>query len=310
MAIQNGGNNWYHNGYAAVIKPYKAHSPLQMIRWFDTKVKNIRDPFIRCLDVYAGRDIHNYHLHWWRCHNGISQQWYIDQKGYNYPKQPLASGVKFQIKSKMRGNRAVKYHEHIGNHQYRLRLQDNDPSDKRQWWTFDARTQTIRSFYVRHFCIGNQLGQGFIHDRAVNARPYKGRNQDKIRWYNGPHRNIRNNAGGCLAVHGGDGHNYNNRHLIFWKCTNGAYESWYIDQVGAMYHKPQIEDNVKFQIRSKLPGNRALFFHEKINAHTYRLRIQNHQPWNDRQWFYFDSRTKSIRSSVLKSFAISVQPGQ
>jgi hypothetical protein len=217
---------------------------LQKIRWFNGSRRNIRDVSRRCLDVHGNSNTHRRHVHWYKCHNGLNQAWFIDRKGYNYPSQPLSPGVRFQIKSRMHGNRAIVQSEHIGGHQYRIRIQDNDPSDRKQWFTFDRRTQTIRQYYRRGYCIGNQVGYYFRTNVAVNVRPYKGRNNDRIRWYNGSSSNIRNNGGFCLDVHGNS--NTHRRHVIYYKCHNGRNQAWYLDQVAGRYHRQPFRDGIKF----------------------------------------------------------------
>jgi len=56
-----------------------------------------------------------------------------------------------------------------------------------------------------------------------------------------------------------------------------------------------IDDNVKFQIKSAMDANRAVFWHEHIGSNQYRLRIRANDPENDKQWWVHDSRTNTIR---------------
>jgi hypothetical protein len=308
ISIQLNGKNWNYFHYAAVSRKFTGNSYLQKLRWYEGSRQNIRDVSRRCLDVHGNSNTHRRHVHWYKCHKGLNQAWLIDQKGYNYPGQPLAPGVKFQIKTKMSGHRSLFYAEHIGAHQYRVRLQDNDPSDKKQWFTFDKRTQSIRAFYKRSFCMGNQIGTAFRQNVAVNMRTYKGRNNDRIRWRNGTNRNIRNNGGFCLQTYGN--RNYNNIHISYYKCANRMSQAWWLDQNGALYKKAPLADGVKFQIRTKMTGGRSLFFKEKQDNNRYQLRIQDHAPWNGKQWFTFDSRTRSIRSFEKRNFAIATQINQ
>jgi hypothetical protein len=205
----------------------------------------------------------------------------------------------------MATNRALMAAEHIGGNQYRLRIRDSDFSDKQQWFTFDARTQSIRSWAKRGYALSNQKGYGFRIGVAATVRPYTGAIENRIRWFNGARKNIQNNGHKCLDVHGGS--NTHNRHVIFWNCHNGKNQGWTIDQTQGHRHKQPIGDNQRFQIRSRMATERALFYHEHIGGQQYRLRIQNHEPWNEKQWFIFDSRTKSIRAWKKRSFAISNQ---
>jgi hypothetical protein len=307
ISIRQGYTNWMQNSIPAVVRPHRSNDATQMVRWFSGSRRNIRDVGVRCLDVHGASDTHHRHVQWYKCHNNANQGWVYDFKGINYPRQPLNSGVKFQIKSRMTDHRALFWHEHIGGNQFRLRIQDNDPSNNKQWWTFDRRTQTIRAWARRGYCIGNQLGTHFRIGVAATARPYKGLNQDRIRWYNGSRRNLQNNGRKCLDVHGNS--NTHHRHVIFWNCHNGANQGWWLDQQGAVYHRPVLGDGVRFQIRSRMSGNRALFWHEHIGNNDYRLRIHNHEPWNNRQWFYFDRRTQTIRAAAKKNWVISNRRG-
>ena len=306
IAVVAGGNNWHFDGYDAVVRPFKKDT-LMRIRWFDGNVQNIRDLGKRCLDVHGGVNADKRHIIWWSCHNGANQGWLIDQKGADTPKQPLASGVKFQIRSKMADNRALFYAEALDNNQYRLRIQDFNPDDKTQWWVFDARTHTIRAFSKRTYAISNQAGQGFKIDVPVVIRPYSGDNTQKIQWFDGNEKNLRNNGGKCLDVHGGV--NDHNRHVIFYECHNGLNQAWIIDQIAVKYPKPVLADGVKFQIRSRMANNRALSFHENMGGDQFRLRIQDHAPVNKNQWFVFDSRTHSIRAFEKRNYAISNEAG-
>lgn len=49
----------------------------------------------------------------------------------------------------MAGFRALFVNEHIGGGQYRLRIHNDKCKDKRQWFTFDKRSRTIRSYRNR-----------------------------------------------------------------------------------------------------------------------------------------------------------------
>lgn len=157
ISVQWGGKNWYYNAYAAVVRPF-ANERIQQIRFFAGAKQNIRDIGLRCLDVHGKSNTNNRHLHWYKCHNGDNQAWYIDTKGINYGKHPLGSGVKFQIRSRMKESRPLYMAEHIGSNQWRLRIQDHNPVDKRQWFVFDARTNTVRSHSKRGYVLANQLG--------------------------------------------------------------------------------------------------------------------------------------------------------
>jgi len=300
ISIQNGGKNWFYYHYAAVVKKYTGSS-LQKIRWFRGSRMNIRDIGLRCLDVHGGSNSNNRHVHWYKCHKKLNQAWYIDQKGVTYPKQPLASGVRFQIRSRMKEHRAVYIGQNMGSGQRYLRIQDHNPDNKDQWWTFDARSNTIRAFYKRSQCISPRKGYGFRPGQYASVRQYIGDNTNKIQWHSGSRRNIRNNGYKCLDAQS----NYHTRYVYYQNCNNNLKQAWFIDQKARSYQRQPLPDGRKFQIRSRMSGGKALSYHQHIGSYNYALKIQNFSPWEENQWFVFDSRTKSIRSFKKRNYAIA-----
>lgn len=116
----------------------------QKLSYFPGPRRNLRNPSGKCLDVWAVKDKQHQPLTFWHCHDGANQGFTLDTKGVEFPAYPLKDGVFFQIKTQMKSRRALRYSENLGGHQYRLRIQDNDPYNIHQWWTFDTRTRTIR----------------------------------------------------------------------------------------------------------------------------------------------------------------------
>lgn len=308
ISIRRTVYSFYKNGYDAVVTNYRSTDYYQRMRMFPGYRRNIRNVLNKCLDVHGAHNSHHRHVIWHQCHNGANQGWYIDRVGYRYPRYPLASGVKFQIKSRMPTNRALFWHEHIGSNQYRLRIRDNNPENNKQWWTFDDRTKTIRAWARRNFVIANQQGYAFRIGVAATIRVYRNTNYQRIRWYNGRYRNIRNNGRKCLDVYGAS--NTNMRHVTFWNCHNGINQQWYIDQQGISYPRQPLPDGRRFQIRSRMSGNRALFWREHIGSYQYMLRIRDHWPGEGKQWFFFDRRTRTIRAAEKRSYVIANRLGR
>lgn len=58
-----------------------------------------------------------------------------------------------------------------------------------------------------------------------------------------------------------------------------------------------------------MSGNKALYWDEQIGGDQFRLRIRDNFPRDSKQWFVFDSRTKSIRAFAKRDYVISVQSG-
>jgi len=307
MSVQYNGNNWYYYHYAAVARPFRGARQLQNIRWFNGRYRNLRDLGHRCLDVHGKSNTHRRHLIWYKCHNGANQSWWIDRRGVSYPKQPVASGVRFQIRSRMAHHRSLFWHEHIGSSQFRLRIRDHNPTNWNQWWAFDRRTNSIRAWNRRSYAIANQKGYGFRIGVAATIRPWTGDHTMKIQWHSGSRRNIRNLGQKCLDVHGNS--NTHHRHVIFYNCHNGLNQAWFIDQTYIHWRRQPLPDGRRFQLRSRMSGGRALSYHEHIGGNQFRMRIQNHSSFNDNQWFVFDARTRSIRGWKRRNYAISNRNG-
>lgn len=192
--------------------------------------------------------------------------------------------------------------EHIGGGQYRLRIQNNTPRDKKQWWTFDSRSQTIRSWSRRNYVIANQKGYQYRIGVAATARPFTNDLYSRSEWFNGSRRNIRNFGGKCLTVNGA--HNKHRRHVTFWNCGNGLHQAWIIDQNAYNWPKPKYPNGVRFQIKSRMATFRALYWNEHTGGNQFKLRIRNNKPKDARQWFVWDYRSRSVRAWNKRSHAI------
>lgn len=162
----------------------------------------------------------------------------------------------------MRSHRALYWAETIGADQFRLRIRDNTPYNHLQWWIFDSRTSTIRANKKRSHAISNQIGQGYNIGKVAVIRPFKGDVYQRIMFFPGSRRNIRNRGEKCLDVWGGT--NINKQHITWWSCHNGLNQAWFIDQRTNNLPSPPINDGVKFQIKTKMQGNRALTFSARL----------------------------------------------
>lgn len=66
---------------------------------------------------------------------------------------------------------------------------------------------------------------------------------------------------------------------------------------------------MKFQIKSKMPDSRAVYWSEDIGGRQFRLRIRSNTPSDIKQWWVFDSRTHTIRAFGDRRLVISNQEG-
>lgn len=68
-------------------------------------------------------------------------------------------------------------------------------------------------------------------------------------------------------------------------------------------------DNVKFQIRSQMAGGKGVVYHEHIGGNQYLLRIINYEKFEEKAYWVFDSRTRTIRADTKRTYAISNRQG-
>lgn len=200
-----------------------------------------------CLDVRGAQDRHNNYLIWHKCHNGANQAWFVDQKPkhpFKYPPYPIGDRKRFQIKSRMSGNRALFWREHIGGNQFRVRIQDNNPASSNQWWAFDTRTRTVRAWTRRSYVLSGRQGHGLRRGIMVVIRTYRGETAQKIVWYNRSRQNVKFYNKFCLDVHGAV--NRHLRHTIMWNCHNGLNQAWYVDQTAYTYPRQPLPDSRRF----------------------------------------------------------------
>jgi hypothetical protein len=215
---------------AGVIRSWRGDFN-QKIGYWGSHRRSIRNNGNLCLMIYRSYNRNHMHTNWWNCNNGAAQGWYLDRRGVHWPNQPLRDGVKFQIKNTGNRRMALHWKEHIGGHQFRLRIWHNNAGDNRQWFVFDRRTRSIRAWSDRRKAISNQYGHHFHRGRAAVIAPWRNRPNQKTAFYGGSRRNIRNAANMCLDVWGGR-YNNNNMHTTWWTCHNGLNQAWWLDQKG------------------------------------------------------------------------------
>ena len=184
FAISNRQNYQFKIKQYVVIRKWIGET-YQRLSYFPGSRRNLRNPSGKCLGLYANSDSNNRHLIFTHCTNHAALGWTLDRKGTYFPRYPLRDGKRFQIKTIMKSKRALYYAEHIGSHQYRLRIQNSNPYDVKQWFTFDWRTRTIRPSSNKNFAVSVQIGGNnprYYHYAAV-ARRWKSSYLQKTRWF-------------------------------------------------------------------------------------------------------------------------------
>jgi len=229
-------------------------------------------------------------LVWYKKHNNAAQRWKIDTTEWKWTEYPLPDGVEFQLRTRMKSHRALFWYEHIGSDQYRLRIRDHAPWDNNQWWVFDTRTHTIRPSSDRTKVLSNQLGHRWRTGAAAVVRPWQGKYTQMMQWKNGT---IQNLVGKCLDVWGGTDSEHN--HLTFYNCHGGANQHWNIDKNRSVIPNYPLRDHVKFQIKHSTAKELVLFPYDHIGHDEYWLRLRYNEPYDSKQWWSFDSRTKTVR---------------
>jgi hypothetical protein len=307
MALSNQYYKQHRPGMSATIRHWR-NEPYQRITFWNGKSKNIRNRGEKCMEVRKvgrkNRDYHGNYIVFNVCQDGDHQGWSLDREGVKFPRYPLRDGIRFQIKSAMKGGRALFYHEHIGGHQWRLRIRNNAPWNLKQWFVFDWRTRTIRAQGNRRLAISIQYGQRDWNRNGYNAvvRYYRNNDQyQRLRWFGSTRRTIRDQGKRCLDVHGGS--NTNNRHVIWWKCHNGANQGWIIDRQGTKFPAYPIRDGTRFLVRTRLPSRRPIAW---VGGY---MRLVNNDPYNARQWWVWDTRTKTLRSNASRGYALDIRGG-
>lgn len=185
----------------------------------------------------------------------------------------------------------------------------SNPADNNHWFVFDSRTRSIRQDRIRNLALSGQLNQGYRIGRWAVMRNWMNQPNQKVDFFKRSKRNIVFAFGKkCLDVSGGA--NRDNAKIHWWNCHNGLNQAWYTDLRGMTPVRNPVRDGIRMQIKSRMGGNRALFYERNIGRGQFMLRIRNNTPRDNRQWFVFDSRTRSIRVQTNRGLAISTMMGQ
>jgi len=104
-------------------------------------------------------------------------------------------------------------------------------------------------------------------------REYKNdRHTQKLGWFSGSIKNIRNRARQCLDVA-----NRNPNHaayVVWWECHNGHNQAWFIDTAGLKIEKYPFPDGQQFRIFTKMESKRVVYHNEALNKEEFLLRLR------------------------------------
>lgn len=134
--------------------------------------------------------------------------------------------------------------------------------------------------------------------------------EQRLEYYSGNNKNLRNDKGFCLAV--SEGKDENNTPLIFTKCLDKSSEGWGISAlkiVEVQEHKQPLHDGSKFLLRSRIKGGKLVYYANEISKKQYQLKARSLTRNLNKAYWVFDSRTNTIRAANKRSFAISNQQG-
>lgn len=138
--------------------------------------------------------------------------------------------------------------------------------------------------------ISNQAGLHWRTGGAAVVRPWNNEYYQQMQWVDNKIVTLR---GMCLEIWGGADTHHN--YLTFWKCHGGPSNKWNIDLKAKKFPKYPLQDGVKFQIKSSTHKEFAIYPHDHLGNNQYWLRERYSEPFDDKQWWTFDSRSNTIR---------------
>jgi hypothetical protein len=258
------------------------------------------------MDVSSNRDAENQNIHMWNKHGGLNQQWdviYSDK----WPREPRKGELNedfglyvqrpFYIVSQMRSRR---YLDRLGTN---LVIKTKNGFKTQVWW-FDQRELMIKSKQDnKAFDITNR-------GRSSNMRVYHTtRGWWSIFSYEGSHfQNTQNKK--CLDVHGNK--DEEGRNVQVWNRHNGANQRWTVVYLDKAKREPTkglnrefgFHINRAFLFRSRLPMKRVI----ELVGDRY-PRLKRYSRGRKAQTFYFDQRTKTIKSKRYTNKSLEITNG-
>lgn len=247
----------------------------------------------------------------WSCHNGANQRF---EASYDvtkplYKSTNLRPGRPFFIQSRMRGRRVFAWGKHIGGGQYQVVIRKPQYT-KDELFVFDPRTGHVRSAKHNAYAIAVQAGKNQKLAKLVLRKAVHDPSQ-KWRYRPGQYHNWSpfNNDKLCMDVYWGK--DKEQQPLIMYTCHNGwnqRFEANY-NTKKPMFISTGIIRDKPFMIRSRMHGNRVLFFDKPISKGQYGIAIRTAH-YDKREIFIFDAKTGHLRNAAYRNWVLAVQQGR
>jgi len=206
----------------------------------------------------------------------------------------------------MNSKRVLFFNEHIGGHQYRLRIR-NAKGDSREWWKYDAKRRVIHIANNKRHVISNERNKGLEKGKKIVMSYFKNSVQSIV--YDRRSQRLHSGRDKRMCVDVWGGRDAENNVITYWTCHNGKNQKWSIAYKPGNPTNTGFKNNKRIRIRSKMTGGRVVTVMNHIGKNQYRTVIQTPVKNNNKQVWYLDSSKGSLRSAWHGSYFLSIEFG-
>jgi hypothetical protein len=179
-------------------------------------------------------------------------------------------------------------------------------------WVFDPITGHVRSQWNRGFALSVEQGKTKPWGRLVVRPAVHDPNQ---KWKYNPDKKAPHNwnpfSNDKLAIDVAWGKNNDGAIVHMWTHHGGINQRWDADYnvKRPVYKSSGMTPNKPFMIQSKMTDGRVLFFGRHIAGNQYEMQIRKPQ-YDEREIYFFDSKSGLIRNARHRNWVIGVQKGR
>jgi hypothetical protein len=176
--------------------------------------------------------------------------------------------------------------------------------DWRSIFFYDARTQTLRNFRLKHMVLGEQQGYGIRRGGNAAFRRFRRTASagQKVRKYS----NYVSNTKWCLSPHKWTAKE--GMILTWWNCQGNINQYWWHNYNTVIRRASQTHQK-RFRLHQYANPRYVVYMsNHQQGVKSYIAKLSSNQAgWNT--IFFYDSRTRSLRNSHKKTFVIGCQLG-